>query len=337
MVVAGIAYFGSGRFLAETETYVLFFEGSLKGLNVGAPVLLRGVKVGEVSDIVIRYHTDDQKIDIPVYIEYQPDRVVKVSGIPDRQATVDLLVERGLRAKLAMQSFVTGMLAVEFEFKPESPVRLVGGDPGYTELPTIPSMMDELSNTMGEFAHRLSELPIEGLISDLREAVQGTNEFVRSAELEKAVKSLDETLKDFGQLARNVDEKVEPLSSSVIDTAEQARTTLKTASEKIDSAEGVLSDTLGSYKKLAEDADAQIEPVATGVTDTTDVARAALEQARQTLATVQEVIARESELHYRLIGALEEFTAAAHSIRMLASYLEQNPEALLQGKRAPGE
>ncbi|UCE58419.1 MAG: MCE family protein [Phycisphaerales bacterium] len=336
LVVAGITYFGSGRFLAETETYVLFFEGSLKGLNVGAPVLFRGVKVGEVSDIVVRYHEDDQKIDIPVYIEYRPDTVVKISGTPDRRATIAALVEQGLRAKLAMQSFVTGLLAVEFEFKPESPVRLVGGDPRYTELPTIPSMMDELSNTMGKFAHRLSEIPIEGLISELREAVQGTNEFVRSEELKQAVKSLDETLKDFGKLARKVDEKVDPLVSSFVETSEAARATFKTADERIVSAEGVLSETLGSYKTLAENTDTRLEPLATSITDTAEVARTALEQARQTLATVQEVIARDSELHYKLIGALEEFSAAAHSVRVLADYLEQNPEALLQGKNAPG-
>ncbi len=336
LVVAGIAYFGSGRFLAETETYVLFFEGSLKGLNVGAPVLLRGVKVGEVSEVVIRYHTDDQRIDIPVYIEYQPDRVVKIGGIPDRQSTAELLVERGLRGKLTMQSFVTGMLAIEFEFHPDSPVRLVGGDLRYQELPTIPSMMEELTNTVGKLGQRVSELPIEGLISDLRETVQGTNAFVRSAKLEQAVQSLDKTLKDFGKLARNVDAKLEPLVSSVIETAEETRTTMKTTAERVDLAEGVLSDTLGSYKKLAEDLNAQVGPVATGVTDTTDLARSALEQARQTLAMVEEVIARESELHYRLMGALEEFAAAANSIRVLADYLEQNPEALLQGKRAPG-
>ena len=206
LVVAGVAYFGSGRFLAETETYVLFFEGSLKGLNVGAPVLLRGVKVGEVSDIVIRYDADDEEIDIPVYIEYQPDRVVKISGIPDRRATFDLLIERGLRAKLAIQSFVTGMLAIELDTYPDAPLRLVGGDPRYQELPTIPSMMEELTNTVGKLGQRVSELPIEGLISDLRETVQGTNEFVRSAKLEQAVQSLDETLKDLGKLARNVDE-----------------------------------------------------------------------------------------------------------------------------------
>jgi paraquat-inducible protein B len=276
-------------------------------------------------------------MDIPVYIEYHPDRVVKVGGIPDRQATIELMVERGLRAKLAMQSFVTGMLAVEFAFHPDTPVRLVGGDPRYPELPTIPSMMEELTNTMGEFAHRLAELPIDGLIADLREAVQGTNAFIRSAELNQAVQSFDQTVKDFGKLARNVDSRVDPLVSSVIDTAEDARAALKTAEQRIASAEEVLGETLTSYKKLAEGANAQIDPIATSFTDATEVARTALEQARQTLATVQEVVARDSELHYRLISALEEFTAAAHSIRVLAEYLERNPEALLQGKRAPGE
>ena len=336
LVVGGVAYFGSGHFLAGTETYVLFFEGSLKGLNVGAPVLFQGVKIGEVSDVVIRYHADDQKIDIPVYIEYQPDSVLKVSGIPDRQATMDLLVERGLRAQLITQSFVTGMLAIEFGFHPDFPVRLVGGDARYQELPTIPSMMEALTNTIGEFAHRLSTLPIGELIADLRQAVQGTNEFVRSAELKHAVQSLDETLKRFGSLARNIDGQVGPLSTTIIETADQARTAFKTVGKKIDSVEGLLGDTLASYKKLAENVDAQVDPLATSVTEASDVAQSALEQARLTLIKVQEVVARDSELHYKLIGTLDELTAAAHAIQVLADYLERNPEALLRGKRAPG-
>ena len=167
MAVAGIAYFGSGRFLTETTTYVLYFDGSLSGLRVGAPVLFRGVKIGQVSEIAIRYYVEkkgasDNPIEMPVYIQTEHDKIEKIGGvITDRRATMELLIKQGLRANLAMESFVTGMLAIECDFKPETEVRLVGGDTRYTEIPTVPSVIEEVTKT-------LMDLPIAELVDQVR-------------------------------------------------------------------------------------------------------------------------------------------------------------------------
>ena len=49
LVITGLLVFGSGKFFSQTKKFVLFFEGSVKGLNVGAPVDFRGVRVGSVT------------------------------------------------------------------------------------------------------------------------------------------------------------------------------------------------------------------------------------------------------------------------------------------------
>jgi len=59
LVVAGILTFGSGQFMKELRKYVLYFDGSIKGLSVGAPVIFRGVKVGEVTNIKVRFEGED--------------------------------------------------------------------------------------------------------------------------------------------------------------------------------------------------------------------------------------------------------------------------------------
>ena len=75
LAVAGIAFFGGGKLFAEQLTFVSYFEGSLKGLQVGAPVTFRGVRIGAVSDIVVRYNSDDQSVRIVVYFQIERDRI----------------------------------------------------------------------------------------------------------------------------------------------------------------------------------------------------------------------------------------------------------------------
>jgi len=66
LVFAGVMVFGSGKFLQETANYVLYFDGSLKGLNVGSPVVWKGVKIGSVTDIQLQADAVDLTIQDPV-------------------------------------------------------------------------------------------------------------------------------------------------------------------------------------------------------------------------------------------------------------------------------
>ena len=329
--VVGIAYFGSGRFLAKSYKYVAYFEGSLAGLSVGAPVTFRGVRVGEVSEILVRYDIAEERIRTPVYIEFQERSIQQASGEPcGCHELLKMLIDKGLRAQLTLQSLATGQLAVELNLYPDKPVKLAGKDPRYPELPTIPSTMEQITKT-------LQELPIHEIVEELRGAIKNINQLAGSPELHKAVKSLDTTLEDVGSLVRHIDGKVDPIASSVEDTATAAKATLQQASESIASAERVLNTTLEDIQKLVDDVDVRIDPVMSGLESATTAAVGALEQARTTLATVQSVIAEDSGLHYELVNALKELSAAASAVRVLAEYLEQHPEALVHGKGGAGE
>src|SRR5512139_3715931 len=108
LVVAGVMVFGSGKFFAKRNTVVMFFEGSVKGLNVGSPVVFRGVKIGEVTNVRLLF--DPQKLSalIAVYAEVDPESfTVSVPGEEKsvlekarRGALLKPLVEKGLKAQL---------------------------------------------------------------------------------------------------------------------------------------------------------------------------------------------------------------------------------------------
>ena len=330
LALFAVVLLGGGQFLTKKQTFALFFDGSLNGLNVGSPVLFRGVQVGEVSDIVVRTYATERKAEITVYIELDPSRVERVGETtPDPVATINAMIEHGLRAKLETQSFVTGVLAINLDFHPDKPATYPGDDHRYPEIPTIPSTLEEVTET-------LASLPIHELFTNAKQAIKSIKELVSSEELMSAIRSLDETIKEVGELARNLDRRIGPLTNSITDAANAASTTLEIAQARIASIESTLDDTLEEYRQLARNVNAQVAPLATDLRDTLEVARAALVQSKETLATAQEVIGRDSELHSQLVIALSEISAAARSVRLLADYLDQHPESLLQGKRSPG-
>lgn len=330
LAVAAVAYFGKGDYFAERYKFVAFFEGSLKGLDIGAPVTYEGVRIGTVSEVVVRYDSNDQSVQLPVYFELEEGRVDSVRGrARDPYQNLQALIDEGLKAQLVTQSFVTGKLAVQLAFHRNKPVKLVGAIRDCPEFPTIPSTAEEIGKAFEDF-------DLQGLLSDIESAVEGIDELANSPKLRDAIASLDETIKDFGELARDVNAKVDPIAGDIDETAVAARRALDQITESVASVESTLNPAVEDARKLIQNVDGQIDPVVTNFVQTAETAQAALEQARGTLAVVKSDIAEDSELYRSAVGALDELAAAARSIRILADLLEQHPEALLQGKGTAG-
>jgi len=330
LAVAGVAYFGGGKFLAKTHTYVAFFEGSLKGLNIGAPVTFRGVRIGTVSNVVVRFDSDDQSIRIPVYFDLEEGRVHLVrKSVRDPKRNVQTMIDQGLRAQLVSQSFVTGQIAVQLDFHPNEPIKLVGADPDYPEFPTIPSTMEKMGKAFEDF-------DLNGLLSNIESAVEGINELAQSPQLRDAIASLDQTIKDFGKLARDIDAKLDPITSDIDQTAAAARRTLDQVTETVASLEASVTPAIEDVRKLIANVDGKINPVVSSFVEVMDTAQRALEQARETLAAVRSDLSEDSQLYRSAVNAMDELAAAVRSIRELADLLEQHPEALLKGKGTAG-
>ena len=325
LVVAGVLIFGSGRFLTERLTYVLHFEGSVKGLNIGSPVLFRGVKVGAVKDIRIQAESDLVTILIPVLIDLEPKRFGDPRRAADPAANLERLIKAGLRARLELQSLVTGQLMVELDFHPDKPIKLLGNKSEYPEIPTIKSGMQELART-------IEKLPLDQLANKLTSAIAGIEKAVNSPEVAESIINLNKTLKETKRLVRNVNSRIEPLASSLEETIKEYGKLARDVDEQVEPLASGVDKVLKDTRKLIRNVDGQVIPLLSSVRNTAKLADAALVQAEQTLSTLEGVAGKDSAVVYQLTNMMKELSAAARSIRNWANYLERHPEALIRGK-----
>src|SRR4030042_6593840 len=152
LMAASLVVFGSGKFFKKTVKCVLYFDESIKGLNVGAPVLFQGVQIGSVTSIVLQIDPGKLHPQIPILIEFEPEkfkgREEARKTARDPRKNIARLVDKGLRAQLTMQSFITGRVLIEVDFHPGTPVSLKGLDKDYIEIPTIPSTTAKIAQTL---------------------------------------------------------------------------------------------------------------------------------------------------------------------------------------------
>ena len=325
LVVAGVLIFGSGRFLSERLTYVLHFEGSVKGLNIGSPVLFRGVKVGTVKNIRIQAESELVSVLIPVLIDLEPKKFGSFRRAEDPEANFERLIKAGLRARLELQSLVTGQLMVELDFHPDKPIKLVDDESEYPEIPTIQSGMQELART-------IEKLPLDQLVTKLTSAIAGIERAVNSPEVSESIINLNKTLKEMKRLVRNINSRIEPLASSLEETIKEYGKLARDVDEKVEPLASGVDKVLKDTRKLIRNVDGQVTPLLSSVRNTAKLADAALVQAEKTLSTIEGVAGKDSAVVYQLTNMMKELSAAARSIRNWASYLERHPEALIRGK-----
>jgi paraquat-inducible protein B len=328
LIVVGVLIFGSGKFLAKTETYVMYFEGSVNGLNEGAPLVFRGVKIGSVTRILLVANTDDLSFRIPVFVDVERkhftltgDEALDLS--PKEQLV--LLVARGLRAQLIAQSMVTGQLMVELDFHRDKPAKLVAGDSEYLEIPTIRSGMDDL-------VKQIAEAPIEDILKKVLSAVDGIEKAVNSREVKKSLSSLEQTLKNLNKLVLNIDSRIEPLISTVEETVKDYGRFARNMDRQVEPVLSGIVETERHANKMVKNVDAQVTLLGSRIDEASKSASAALVEAKKTLNTIEGLTGKDSQMIYQMTTTLKELSAAARSIRVWADYLERHPEALVRGK-----
>ena len=177
--------------------WLLHFDGGVRGLNTGAPVELQGIKIGQVLDVNLAFDIDKEAFSVPVLIEIEPDRIQAIGDFPEsaeRQRIMDYLVGKGLRAQLKTGSLITGQLLVAIDMHPEAPPAKINWEGSYPEFPTVPTAMEEMTTSLTQLLKKLEKLPIEQIGSDLRDTVSGAKRLMNSAELQKSIKALNETL-----------------------------------------------------------------------------------------------------------------------------------------------
>jgi paraquat-inducible protein B len=305
--LGGLMVFSSRSLFHPQYKTIVYFNSSLKGLNLGAPVKFRGVTIGSVTDILIRHNQAASDFSMPVVIaidkklaQIKSDEQLRIGD----KASLDRVIGQGLRARLDSESLVTGVLYVALDIVPDAaPPTFHQLAPEYQEIPTVPSdlqqliagvahlNLQDLSEKLGQILTNvdllLGQLNIPAINAGLTNLLVSANHVISTPDLTNSLTSLKRTLDRAEVLVQHVDGRVDPLVDSVTNTLSDARNTL---------------------------ADLRVG-----------------------LQNISDLVGPDSSLRPSLAQALGELGSASRSVADLAELLKHDPNALLVGRKSPKE
>lgn len=304
--VGALLVFSSGRFFTHTRELIVYFDETLNGLNEGAPVKYRGVTIGKVKRVMIRFNQAKDDYAMPVLLEIQEDLLRARLGHVESEMFGDKVlqdrVQHGLRASLQAESLVTGVLYVEIRPNPQAPPpvfhQLVRELP---ELPSEPTQIQQLFNNLAT----LNLKSIEENLNNLLVKLDRTVDSLAMAQINQGITNL----------LRSLDRLV--------------------SSSDITNALASLRPTLEEYRTLGEKLNQRVDPLADSVTNSFAEASRTLVEFRGAAENLRSMLAPTSPMHNDLNNALEQVAAAAQSLSSLVDFLKQHPNAIITGRQFP--
>lgn len=331
LLALATAIFGGSEYFEERIRYVAYYETDTKGLKVGSNVLLNGVRIGYVSEVALMVERTDFSSLTRVIIEVMPEaflitqdgKLVKESNYTP-VGHENLLKEGGLRASLAIQSFVTGQLVVNLMFDPEAELVMRGVDAKYPEIPTIRSDTEEFLVKLEGIAKGLNNLVNS---QDIKDSLAGINKLINSDDTQGLTGKLSKTVDDLDRLINNEDLKQSLAGINTIVNDEDTQQLTASLRETLGNADVTLNDASALFKNT----DARISELSGQIRPALKELDKILDDARNTLGTVKKKL--DSESLYKIETTLESIEAAARSIEEFFDLMERNPEAVLKGKK----
>lgn len=230
-------------------TFILFFDGSVRGLNVGAPVEFKGIKVGSVLDIRLEFDSRDSSFRIPVLIEIEPERFIEKGGgeLLTSQGSLQNMIDRGLRARLQSGSLLTGQLFVDLVMDPETPVRLVGDHSTFPELPTVPASLEQITASVQNILAKIEKLGIEEIGKEFLATLHGANklaegasELINRPDMQVVLDDLKESIHSLKSILNKFDQRVDPIAMNIEDAIGEADQALEKVQETMELVDGLL-------------------------------------------------------------------------------------------------
>jgi len=296
LTLVAIGLLGSGNMFRQTFNFVSFFDGSVAGLEAGAAVRLRGVRIGQVNDVRLAIPGEDRartEFLIPVLYEIDKDLLVKHGGTGEISvAMIDSLIKLGLRATLQQESFVTGKKFIGLELVPDSEIQLEGVVyEDYVEIPTATTGLDlaAIQANVNNLMAKLMAVDADTLIYSITHSIESIDALVSNPGFARAATELPRTL----------------------EAAQEA---------------------MNGLTRMIADADSAVGPLRVQLLETASRADSAMMALQGTLEESRSLLAAEGVTSTRLNEALYEISATMRAFRSLAETLDRNPGALLRGR-----
>ena len=221
-----------------SETFILHFRQSVRGLSIGAPLDFRGVEIGQVRSIDLKFDPATDDFSTPVLVDIYPDRLIQQKTASDndrdhRVLHVAELIKRGLRAQLRTGSLLTGQLYVALDFFPAAAPARFDAKAEPLELPTVPSDLEELQKQVQSILQKLDKVPFDTLGEDAHHVMV----------------SLDASLKNIDTLMKRTDNDVLP---EIRDSLRELQKTMQATQATLAEDSPMQQDTRQALRGVAE-------------------------------------------------------------------------------------
>jgi paraquat-inducible protein B len=300
--VAALLLFGSSKWFTHAREFIVYFDDSVNGLNEGAPVKFRGVTVGSVKRVMVRYNQATNDNAMPVILEIQDALIrerLEEADTVFSEGSLMARIKAGLRASLQTESLVTGVLYVDIRPNPKAPPAVFHQlEKRLPEIPTEPTDIQRLFDNLASLDVKSIETNLNSLLVRLDSTVGS----LRMAEISHEITNL---LASVNRLVTDPD-----LTNGLAG----------------------IRPTLDQYRELGVRLTDQVDPLADRLTNSLAGADRAVAQFRGAAENLRTLLAPESALRAGLDQTLTDLGAAAQSINALVDFLKRNPNAIIVGR-----
>ena len=217
--------------------FVAFFEQSVGGVSPGTPVNLRGIKIGEVTRVSLRYDAASDRVVAPVRFEVQPERVAgDILGTEqDPTASLQAAVQRGLRAQLVSTNLITGGMAVSLDFFPDAKAAELQQEGAVYVIPTLPGGSQDIMRAVGQLMARASAIPLDQIGQNLNNMIKGLNQVANAPEIRQSLTALQATLTETQATLKSLNQGLQPAVKRLPDMTAKLDQTLTGANRLLGS------------------------------------------------------------------------------------------------------
>ncbi len=315
--VAAIVIFGASKFFEDDRYFASRFTETVNGLDVGAPVKFKGVKIGKVERIAIGSPLDSEKPkgdnkdrdEDVVIVHYSIDLNLLKRRMRETQGEsgvnwIKNQIRGGLRAKLNYQSIVTGMLYVELDYfaQPDNNLH-IHENPRFIGIPSESSGLSELMKSMQDSIASISQINFKELFDNTNTLIVNLNKKVDAIDTKGisdnakiSLAKIDVLLDNINKVAVNANGMVDNVDKTVI----TADVFMKNSDKNLTALTNDIHKTLSEIDKLVSGINSITEPT--------------------------------SPLRFELATLIRSLNNSMNSISNLTDYLQRNPNALLTGK-----
>jgi paraquat-inducible protein B len=307
IAIGAVLFFGSANLFAKKQSFETYFNQSVNGLGIGSNVKYKGVTVGKVTKVQLKFQGTGEAPVVKVLYEINTDNLLNKYGLSVNLSDPkfhEKAVENGFRAKLDFESLISGQLFIALDFYKDAAPPQFHQEPkaDIFEIPPQPSDIDAILADLTKAIGNIGSVDFSSLAKNLQAVLKSAQSGIDAMHLEHLGDSLDKTANSISNLANG--EQVKSALESIRLSFDQLTATLK-----------------------------NLNPAVADLKPTLDQAKVALTNLQKSTLELDQILKPESTFRYQLDSSLSEISAAASSIQQLSDFLQRHPNSLLFGRK----